>query len=264
MMKYRLNKNLGQHFLNDRQILAGIAEALSPGRAERIVEIGPGGGALTEFLLKKDIPVTAVELDTRWAGEIKKRFADFAGFEVIEGDILLFDWEKCAQGGMDRLAVAGNIPYQITSPLHFALIENRKYIEQAVFLMQKEVAERIAATPGGKSYGIISIAVQYFFEAELLFDVAPDSFIPPPKVWSSVLRLTKKTPEPQEVKDWDGFMKFVKTVFNQRRKMIRNSLKNMLKNSKLSKESEKYLKFRPEQLSIEQLIRLYNDLKSEG
>jgi len=260
-MKYKLNKRLGQHFLFDESILKRIAEAVTVTSGQKIIEIGPGAGSLTRYLIEKKIPVVSVELDNRWADEIQKKFTSDSNFTVVKMDALDFEWNK--YGKTDQLVVAGNIPYQITSPLIFTIIDHRNYINSCVFLMQKEVAERISASPGSKSFGITSIAVQYFFETEILFDVPPQAFTPPPKVHSSVLRLKKIKPPRSDVKNWSGFMNFIHQVFNQRRKMLRNSLKSRLENIILCEELQEYLTKRPEQLSLDQMIHLYHLLEQK-
>ena len=261
-MKYKLNKKLGQHFLFDDNILTRIADSIETTSENKIIEIGPGAGSLTKYLVNKDVEVISIELDSRWVEEVKEKFSSNSNFTVLNMDALKFDWGK--YGKPDQLVVAGNIPYQITSPLHFNIIKNRHYINGAVFLIQKEVAERIAALHGSKKYGILSIAVQYFFETEVLFEVPPEAFTPPPKVNSSVLKLRKIKPKRNDINDWDDFMKFIHQVFNQRRKMIRNSLKSWLENVILCEELEQYLTKRPEQLSIDQLIHLYHLTKNVG
>ncbi|MCK5077136.1 MAG: ribosomal RNA small subunit methyltransferase A [Calditrichia bacterium] len=257
-MKYKLNKKLGQHFLFDDIILSRIANSIDVAENKKIVEIGPGAGSLTKHLLTKNVPLISVELDKRWANEVKNKFSEHPNFKVLHQDALKLEWDEL--GKENQLIVVGNIPYQITSPLLFNIIKNRHLISDCVFLMQKEVAERIAAVHGNKKFGILSIAVQYFFKAEILFEVPPEAFTPPPKVYSSVLKLKKIEPASEGIEDWDDFMSFIHQMFNQRRKMIRNSLKSWLESCENNEAVDEYLTKRPEQLSIKQLISFYKVL----
>lgn len=221
-MAFKTKKSLGQHFLTDKNILHKITDAVRAQPGDRIIEIGPGTGALTHFLAEKFEDIHAVEIDRRAAEVLQQSLPQI---KVLQQDVLKADWPALADTGKS-VHVAGNLPYYITSPILFALLEHRNLFKEAVLMMQKEVAERLVAKPAGKQYGILSVQTQLFSSPELLFHVSPNSFSPPPKVMSSVVRLVfNKGPLPYS----DGMLKkIVRTAFNQRRKKLSNSLKPLL------------------------------------
>ncbi len=204
-------QKLGQHFLADQSVLKRIAAAACPDGAPVVVEIGPGKGALTEYLLQRAFHVAAIELDRELASELPARFP---ALEVVEGDALQVDLER-----WPGAPVVGNLPYYVATPIISRVVRSHR---QAVFLVQKEVAQRITAAPGSRDYGYFSLAVQFFARPELLFTVRPGSFRPPPQVDSAVIRLTPCAALSDF--DADAFLEFVSRAFRQKRKTLRNNL----------------------------------------
>ncbi|WP_428236271.1 16S rRNA (adenine(1518)-N(6)/adenine(1519)-N(6))-dimethyltransferase RsmA [Gracilimonas sp.] len=221
-MSFRTKKSLGQHFLTDNTIIFKIIDAITAGKGDRIIEIGPGTGALTKWLLSGCDDVHAIEIDQRAVEVLKEKFDDL---RVHQNDILKVNWKEVIDPDKKNIVV-GNLPYYITSPILFDLLEHRRLFTEATLMMQKEVAERLVADPSSKQYGILSVQTQLFCTPELLFDVSPQSFSPPPKVTSSVIKLTFDK-EPLSVSD-EKIKEVVRTAFNQRRKKLSNSLKPVL------------------------------------
>ena len=250
----RPKKHLGQHFLKNEAIAKDIAEALQPGDYNQVVEIGPGMGVLTQFLLNIDKEVYVVELDTESVSYLKGHF-DMRYDHIIEGDFLKLNLQDTFK---ENIAVIGNFPYNISSQIVFKVLENRDMIPQMAGMFQKEVAERIVAGPGSKTYGIISVLTAAYYEREYLFTVDKDEFNPPPKVQSGVIRLVRKDNYSLPC-DEKMFKTVVKTAFNQRRKTLRNALKPLGIPEEL-KESE-LLSKRAEQLGLEDFIYLTQTLK---
>ena len=214
-----MGRKLGQHFLFDPAIVNRIADAGGLGPSDTVLEVGPGPGALTRALAERAGRVVAVELDS----ELLKRLrADMAGYSNVQlhlGDALRFD---CSSLG--PFSVVANIPYQITTPLIFHLLKFRPALRSMTLTVQKEVAERIASPPGSKSYGVLSVAVQYVARTEVLFTIPASAFRPPPKVDSACVRMEVYREPPIKVDDEDLFMRVVRAAFQQRRKTLRNSL----------------------------------------
>lgn len=250
----RPKKHLGQHFLKNEAIAKDIAEALQPGDYNQVVEIGPGMGVLTQFLLNGDKEVYVVELDTESVSYLKGHF-DMRYDHIIEGDFLKLNLQDTFK---ENIAVIGNFPYNISSQIVFKVLENRDMIPQMAGMFQKEVAERIVAGPGSKTYGIISVLTAAYYEREYLFTVDKEEFNPPPKVQSGVIRLVRKENYTLPC-DEKMFKTVVKTAFNQRRKTLRNALKPLGIPEEL-KESE-LLSKRAEQLGLEDFIYLTKTLK---
>ena len=247
MTEVRAKKYLGQHFLKDESIATRIADSLVSG-CPQVLEIGPGMGVLTKYLCNRpEIDFRAVELD---AESVAYLHAHYVGLQVIEGDFLTLDLSSLYQA---PFAVIGNFPYNISSQILFKVYDNRALIPEVVGMFQKEVAERIAAAPGSKSYGILSVLLSAFYDIEYLFTVHEHVFNPPPKVKSAVIRLRRNGVTCLEC-DESLFLKVVKTGFNQRRKTLRNALKPM----GVSMESlpEELLVLRAEQLSVADFVRL--------
>ncbi len=221
-MSFKTKKSLGQHFLTDSNVLFNIVEAIRADRTDRIIEIGPGTGALTKWLVDKYDDVHAIEVDPRAVSVLEH---SLKGLTIHQKDVLKVDWkELVAPEG--KTYVIGNLPYYITSPIIFSLLESRHLFEDAILMMQKEVAERLVAVPSNKQYGILSVQTQLMSTPELLFNVSPNSFNPPPKVMSSVIRLTFDKPK---MACSDKALKaVVRTAFNQRRKKLSNSLKPVM------------------------------------
>lgn len=250
MKTVKPKKSLGQHFLKDMQVAQRIAETLDSYKELPILEIGPGTGVLTRFLLEKGYDLTVVEID--WDSVDYLR----ANFPLLENRIIADDFLKM---DLDRLfdkpfCVIGNYPYNISSQIFFKVLDFKKQIPCCSGMIQKEVAERLAAQPGSKAYGIISVLLQAWYDIEYLFTVSEKAFNPPPKVKSAVIRMTRNTRTSLDCNE-RLFKTVVKTSFNQRRKTLRNSMKPLL-----GKDCVDYIlpifDKRPEQLSIEQFIEL--------
>lgn len=214
-------KRFGQHFLDSSQVIADIVAAVQPRAQDHVVEIGPGRGALTEGLYGAGGRLTLIEIDRDLIPGLTRRFPKA---ELHNVDVLDFDFGALPQG---PLRVVGNLPYNISTPLLVRLLDFERHILDMHFMLQREVAERIVAPPGTKAWGRLSVLVQYFCETEWLFDVAPESFSPPPEVWSSVIRLRPRH-EARETVDLGALESVLKTVFGQRRKQLGNTLKALM------------------------------------
>ena len=223
---HRARKRFGQHFLHDRNIIDRILRAIAPQAGDNILEIGPGQGALTYPLLQRCDRLTAIELDRDLVPILEQRAPAFGQLEVINADILEFELSSIANTRKFRLV--GNLPYNISTPLMFHLLESADLIEDMHFMVQKEVAQRIVAVPGDSSYGRLSVMLQCRCLCQYLFDVAPTCFRPPPKVDSAVIRLLPLERPKYAIGDAASFARIVQTAFSQRRKTISNSLKSLL------------------------------------
>lgn len=251
-MQYTLKKSLGQHFLKDEQICKKIVDALRENAFERLVEVGPGGGALTRYLLSlPGIDFKAVELDDEKVVHLENTYPSIRG-KIIHQSILDIDAPFS-----EDFTVIGNFPYNISSQILFRVLEWKTRVPVMIGMFQKEVAQRIVSQPGSKVYGILSVLVQAFYEVDYLFDVPPESFNPPPKIMSGVIRLRRK-PDPVAIKSEHDLFVLVKAAFNQRRKMLRNAVKAQFEESVL--RDEIFMK-RAEQLSIEQFAALTFQMK---
>jgi 16S rRNA (adenine1518-N6/adenine1519-N6)-dimethyltransferase len=251
-MQYTLKKSLGQHFLKDENICRNIVAALKEDGFDRLLEVGPGGGALTSHLLElPGIEFKAVELDDEKVLYLEHHYPAIKG-KIIHDSIL-----DIPAPFVEQFTLVGNFPYNISSQILFRVLEWKTQVPVMIGMFQKEVAERVVAKPGNKIYGILSVLVQAYYEVEYLFDVPPGSFNPPPKVMSGVIRLRRKA-EPVVVKSERSFFVLVKTAFNQRRKMLRNPLKGLFDPETL--QDELFTK-RAEQLSIEQFAALTFKMK---
>lgn len=226
-MKHRPRKRFGQNFLHDQHIIRGIVAAIHPRPGESLIEIGPGLGALTAPLLEATGRLEVVELDRDLIPHLEEQFADAGELRIHNTDALKFDFCSLAPKG-EKLRIAGNLPYNISTPLIFHLIEQAHCIRDMHFMLQKEVVERLAAAPGGGDYGRLSVMVQYHCRVEKLFNVPPGAFNPPPKVDSAIVRLTPYTEKPVTVKDEACLSRLVARAFAQRRKTLRNNLKSLL------------------------------------
>ena len=249
---YTLKKSLGQHFLKDENICQKIVEQLQKNSFSQLLEVGPGGGALTKYLLQiQNINFKAVELDDEKVNYLISEYPDLNS-KIIHQSFLDIDmpFEKA-------FTVIGNFPYNISSQILFKILEWKNNVECAIGMFQKEVAQRVAAKEGNKVYGVISVLVQAFYNVEYLFDVSEQSFQPPPKVKSGVIRLlpNKETPDMRNEKD---FFILVKTAFNQRRKTLRNAVRNLFETEML--EDDIFDK-RAEQLSVKQFAALTFKMK---
>ena len=217
----KTKKSLGQHFLKDGNMIRKIAESIPAKRSDKIIEIGPGDGALTGALIEKFEDVTAIEIDRRMVEVLKD---NFPFLDIIQKDILKFDWSSISNINKP-VHVVGNLPYYITSQILFAILENRSMLTSALLMMQKEVAERIVAEPCTKAYGILSVQGQLMSTPEILFDVPPEVFKPRPSVDSSVIKFTFNKPE--LICSDQNLKTVVRMAFNQRRKKLSNALKRL-------------------------------------
>ena len=237
-----------------------IVQSMAIGSDDTVLEIGPGEGVLTEFLLESPADkIIAVEIDRRVGKWLRVRFDSDKRFKLVEGDILEFDLESVHAN--DKIRVVGNLPYSITSPILFRMLDNRFRIRDVTVTVQKEVAERLTGKPGTKAYGIPSIFFQLYGNVDLLFHIPRDDFYPVPNVDSSVIHIEFLEGPAFKVDDEIFFRRLIKTIFGQRRKMLRNTLKNLLNGEIETDGISLNLSKRPEELSIEELVMLSNQLK---
>ena len=258
----RAKKHLGQHFLKDESIAEKIADSLTLKGYSNILEVGPGMGVLTKYLLQKPVIVHAIEVDRESVTYLKSEFniqnKTGAKLNILEGDFLHYNITEIFKD--EPFAIIGNFPYNISSQIVFKMLEMRNQVPELAGMFQKEVAIRICQKEGSKAYGIISVLVQAFYEAEYLFEVSEKVFNPPPKVKSGVIRLRRKENHSLPC-DEKLFFKVVKMAFQQRRKTLRNSLKTLNLPDNL-KEGTIFGK-RPEQLSVEEFIDLTNRIEKD-
>lgn len=258
--KLRADKKLGQNFLIDETVVRRIVEAAELTPEDTVLEVGPGIGTLTQGLAESGANVVAVELDKRLLPVLDVTLEGYDNVRIVNGDILQVDIMEQVQ--KPDFKCCANLPYYITTPIIFAILEKRLPMERLVVMVQKEVAERMAAKPGSKDYGALSVAIQYFTEPEIAFIVPPSSFIPAPSVDSAVIVCKRRSTPPVEVCDENLFFRVVKAAFSLRRKMLSNSLKNMgIKGEQVSKWLELAGvdgKRRAETLSLEDFAALTN------
>ena len=270
------SKSLGQNFLIDQGILKSIVQAAELTKEDVVLEIGPGLGSLTAELAGNAAMVVAVEIDRRFVPILKETLKDYENIHIINADILQIDIAKELEKIRDvssktgdvssgRLKVVANLPYYITTPVIMKLLENGIKAKTMVFMVQKEVADRMKAAPGGKDYGALSVAVQYYSKPDVILEVPPHSFIPRPEVYSSVIRLELYDNPPVQLRDEALFFKLVKAAFGQRRKTLVNALNNAGYFGKDKEEIRGILektgigeKQRGETLSLEQFAQLSN------
>ena len=252
---HRARKRFGQHFLHDRGIIERIIAAIAPRPGDRIVEIGPGLGALTAPLLERHGELDVVELDRDVIPHLEANCAGKGVLRVHNVDALKFDFSALAEG--KRLRVVGNLPYNISTPLIFHLLEGAADILDMHFLLQKEVVDRLTAAPGGSDYGRLSVMVQYRCRAESLFGVGPGAFSPPPRVDSAVVRLTPFDTLPYPARDERRLADLVNRAFSQRRKTLRNGIRDLLDAEGIERAGVDP-GIRPERVSVEEFVRLAN------
>lgn len=253
MTEVKAKKFLGQHFLTDERIAERIVESLST-ETNHVLEIGPGMGVLTKYLIKKDeLDFHVVEIDRESVAYLHNHYPTL---DVIEGDFLQYDLTSLFH---DTFSIIGNFPYNISSQILFKVFDNRDRVSEVVGMFQKEVAERVTAGPGSKTYGILSVLLSAFYNTEYLFTVNENVFNPPPKVKSAVIRLRRNDVKSLEC-DEKLFVQVVKAGFNQRRKTLRNALRQL--NLPLDRISEETLAKRAEQLSVAQFIEITKTIES--
>ena len=258
MDKVKAKKHLGQHFLNDESIAKNIADALTLEGYKNVLEIGPGMGVLTKYLLDKPIDTYVIEIDTESVAYLDAHYPKLHG-KIISKDFLKYNIKEVFND--EPFAIIGNFPYNISTQIVFRTLELRDQIPEFSGMFQKEVAERICSKKGSKVYGILSVLAQAFYDVEYLFTVDEHVFTPPPKVKSGVMRMIRKENYKLPC-DEKLLFTVVKTAFNQRRKTLRNSLKSMNLSDKLREDS--IFDLRPEQLSVEQFIELTQKIGADG
>jgi len=252
-MSLSLRKSLGQHFLHDEQVCKKIVQQLTLHPALQLLEVGPGGGAISKYLMKlPDVDYRAVEIDREKVDFLVKELG------IPKDRILLMDVLKMDVPYPTRFSVIGNFPYNISTQIMFRILEWEPQVDEVIGMFQKEVAQRIAAGPGSKTYGILSVLLQAFFKVDYLFEVHENCFTPPPQVKSAVVRFTNLH-DPHAIADRKKFTLLVKTAFNQRRKTLRNALKSILPPIMLQ---DPIMEKRAEQLSVEDFVNLYNTYKA--
>ena len=258
MEKVKAKKHLGQHFLIDESIAAAIADTLNFEGYDEVLEIGPGMGVLTKYLLEKPITTYVIEIDTESVTYLENNFPKLKG-KIISKDFLKYDINETFEG--KQFGIIGNFPYNISTQIVFRMLEYRNQIPEFSGMFQKEVAERICEKKGTKAYGILSVLVQAFYHADYLFTVDEHVFNPPPKVKSGVLRLRRKEdfslPCGEKL-----FFTVVKTAFQQRRKTLRNSLKTLNLSDNLREDT--IFDLRPEQLNVQQFIELTQKIEADA
>ncbi len=259
MNQHRPRKRFGQNFLHDQGVIQRIVHAIAAEDDDHIVEIGPGRGALTLPILPLCRRLDIIELDRDLVAWWQNQTLQ-GNLQIHAADALKFDFTNLLEGADDRLKLIGNLPYNISSPLIFHLLEFHHYIDDMTFMLQKEVAHRMAAEPGSKAYGRLSVMVQYHCDVEIMFDVGPESFDPPPKVDSSIIRLQPRLPSLSAI-DVEHLSALVSQAFSQRRKTLRNTLKPMATESQIEQAGIDPA-MRAETVSLEAYIRLSNLCRS--
>ena len=256
LFPFHHNKKLGQHFLKDQAIAQKIVDHFLPPTAHTVIEIGPGQGALTTWLVRNiNLPIHLVEKDNRLISTLTKRYAR-SNVHIVAQDFLTWDFATHLKG---PFAIIGNLPYNISSQIFFRLLEHHTTVNYIVCMVQKEVAERITAPPGSKKYGILSVLLQAFYQVNYLFTIPPTAFVPPPKVFSGVIKLQRLST--QLGCDQSAFFRLVKAAFHLRRKMLRNALRVL--HQPLDRIPPPWLTKRAEELHVQDFVRLTNALYGE-
>lgn len=259
---HRARKRFGQNFLHDPGIISRIVRAIAPRPGERLVEIGPGQGALTEPLLDAAGALDVIELDRDLIPGLRVQFFNYPAFTIHEGDALKFDFATL-RGDGPPLRVVGNLPYNISTPLIFHLLATRGAVADMHFMLQKEVVDRLAASPGSADWGRLSIMAQYYCRVDALFIVPPASFVPRPKVDSAIVRLVPHDELPHPADDEMLFADVVREAFGQRRKTLRNNLKGRVSATVLEGLGIDPGR-RPQTLSVAELVAIANHLARES
>lgn len=254
----KAKKSYGQHFLNNEQIASDIADSLiHHQKYNKIIEVGPGKGMLTKYLQKKEAALLLIEADRDMVTYLNKHFPELQD-QIRSIDFLKFNPEEISK--TEAFALIGNFPYNISSQILFWMLQFKHLVPEMVGMFQKEVAERVIAKPGSKTYGVISVLIQAYYDGEYLFTVDNTNFNPPPKVQSGVIRLTRKK-ELELNCDEKLFKRIVKQAFSQRRKMLRNTMKSFIKGDPILQEP--FFRQRPEQLALEDYINLTNRISKK-
>nr|WP_298410743.1 16S rRNA (adenine(1518)-N(6)/adenine(1519)-N(6))-dimethyltransferase RsmA [uncultured Halomonas sp.] len=257
----RARKRFGQNFLRDPGIISRIVKTIAPQPDQRLIEIGPGQGALTEPLLEATGKLEVIELDRDLIPGLRVQFFNYPEFVIHEGDALTFDF-AALKGDGPLLRIAGNLPYNISTPLIFHLLATRGAVADMHFMLQKEVVERLAATPGGSDWGRLSVMAQYHCRVDSLFSVPPEAFVPQPKIESAIVRMTPHTTLPHPAKDEVLFADIVREAFGQRRKTLRNNLKQRLDVATLESLGIDPGR-RPQTLNVAEFVNIANHLAGE-
>ncbi|MCW8194460.1 16S rRNA (adenine(1518)-N(6)/adenine(1519)-N(6))-dimethyltransferase RsmA [Proteobacteria bacterium 005FR1] len=258
---HKARKRFGQNFLSDPGVIDRILRSINPAPDDQMVEIGPGQGALTLPLLARNPNLTVVELDRDLVARLELLKQDYRGLRIHQGDALDFDFSRLSEQP-ESLRIVGNLPYNISTPLIFHLLDYHELIRDMHFMLQKEVVERMAASPGTKSYGRLSVMVQYFCRVDELFGVPPECFHPRPKVDSAIVRLTPHRTLPWPAKNFGCFKKLVNICFQQRRKTLRNSLRLLMSTATIEALNMD-VTIRPDHLAVKDFVDLANVLASE-
>ena len=253
--QHKARKRFGQNFLIDQQLIGQIVTAINPSSDDNLIEIGPGMAAITEHLVKLCPSMTLVELDRDLIEFLKRKLIDYPSVSIINGDALKTNFGEFYQG--EKLRLVGNLPYNISTPLLFHLLDTKEYIRDMHFMLQREVVDRLSASPGEKSYGRLSVMIQYHCRVMPLIPVPPSSFNPAPKVQSAVVRLTPYDEPPHKAENPELLSKIVSLCFQQRRKTLKNCL-NSYAQYILSDTNTVDLTKRPEQLSVAEFVDLSN------
>ena len=261
MRTVKPKKNLGQHFLTDLNIAKAIADTVDSCPNIPVLEVGPGMGVLTQYLMPKSRELKVVEIDSESVAYLYEKYPELRK-NIVGEDFLKMDLNNLFNGR--QFVLTGNYPYDISSQIFFKMLDNKDLIPCCTGMIQREVALRIASAPGSKSYGILSVLIQAWYDVEYLFTVDENVFNPPPKVKSAVIRMTRNDVTDLGC-DWTLFRRVVKTVFNQRRKMLRVSLKQILKDVQAHADffTQEMMTLRPEQLTIKQFVELTNMVGEE-
>lgn len=252
-MSHKPRKRFGQNFLTDQQVVQRIVDVIHPRKEDRLIEIGPGQAALTLPLLQSGAQLTVVEIDRDLAGVLEQRLGHYENFRLQQADALKTDFGDLT--GNTRFRLVGNLPYNISTPLIFHLLQWSDLIEDMHFMLQREVVKRMAASPGSKARGRLSVMCQYHCAVTELFAVPPEAFSPPPRVQSAIVRLVPHAAPPVRIPDLDEFERLVQRCFSMRRKTLRNSLKGMLDPGQIE-EAGIDPAARPETLGLEQFAAL--------
>ena len=255
MAQHIARKRFGQHFLTDRHIIEGIVDAIAPAEGEALVEIGPGLGAMTLPLLERHGRFTVIELDRDLAARLKKR----GDLDVIESDVLKVDFAEIARAKGQKLRVVGNLPYNISTPILFHLLDYVEHVVDHHFMLQKEVVDRMAASPGCKDYGRLSVMLQWRYDIESVLDVPPTAFDPPPRVDSAIVRMLPLAVPPALDRALLGEM--VQVAFSQRRKLLRHSLGKWLEARGFSGHFD--LQRRAEEVPVAEFVALAQELSGK-